>query len=140
LDGHPLPAVGVARKLGRLLQKVPESWWRAKLSEHAVFPLTVSIGSRDLRTDGQREGESIFPAGGYFRRGFQALVGIISMKVSGSRPSYDNHSLVKHFLNEPLGLPNTPHGIQQKECLMVEFVITFSSEVFLQFGRNISPP
>jgi len=50
--------------------------------------------------------------------------------------------LVRHILNEPqtnLSLPNTPHAIQQKEFLMVEFIVAFGSKMFLQFYENVSP-
>ena len=50
------------------------------------------------------------------------------------------YSLIRHILNKPqtnLGLPNTPHAIQQKEFSTTEFIIAFSSKVFLQFCENI---
>ena len=52
------------------------------------------------------------------------------------------YPLVRHFLNEPqtnLSLPYTAHPIQQKEFSTVEFIIAFSSKMFFQFGKNISP-
>ena len=50
--------------------------------------------------------------------------------------------LVRHILNEPqtnLGLPNATHAIQQKEFSMAEFIVAFSSEMFLQFCENVGP-
>ena len=50
--------------------------------------------------------------------------------------------LVRHLLNESqtnLSLTNTPHAIQQKELLLVEYIITFSSKMFLQFCENVCP-
>ena len=44
------------------------------------------------------------------------------------------YTLVRHILNEPqtnLSLPNTPHAIQQKEFSTTEFMIAFSSKMFL---------
>ena len=51
--------------------------------------------------------------------------------------------LIKHVFNKPqtnLSLPNAPHAIQQKESLMAEFLIAFSSKMFLQFCENLGPP
>jgi hypothetical protein len=50
------------------------------------------------------------------------------------------HSPVRHIISEPqtnLSLPNTPHAIQQKEFATAEFIIAFSSKMFLQFCENV---
>ena len=52
------------------------------------------------------------------------------------------YTLVRHILNEPqanLSLPNAPHAIQQKEFSKAEFIVAFTSEVFLQFRENVGP-
>ena len=56
--------------------------------------------------------------------------------------SMAEYLLVRHILNEPhtnLSLPNTPHAIQQKEFSMAEFIVAFSSKMFLEFCKNLSP-
>ena len=48
--------------------------------------------------------------------------------------------LVQHILNEPqtnLRLPNTPHAIQQKEFLTMEFIIAHSRKMSSQLCENI---
>ena len=52
------------------------------------------------------------------------------------------YSPARHLLNEPqtnLGLPNTPHAIQQKEFSAVESIIAFGSKMFPQFCENVGP-